>query len=48
MESNTSAVGVWFVNGRYYDDIRNMPPITEQDMNAMLYEESMVCPAFNA
>ena len=28
---------------RYYDDIHNMPPIAEKDMNAMLYEESTVC-----
>ena len=27
---------------RYYRDIREMPPISDQDMNAMLAEESRV------
>jgi len=38
-----SIVVVSCVTDRYYDDVRNMPTITDQDMNTMLYEESLVC-----
>lgn len=33
---------------RYYADIKVMPAISDQDMNAMLAEESRVCILFFA
>jgi len=33
-----------FACGRYYQDIMTVPAISDQDMNAMLAEESRVCP----
>jgi len=32
-----------FACDRYYQDIKTMPAISDQDMNAMLAEESRVC-----
>jgi len=33
-----------FACARYYQDIKTVPAISDQDMNAMLAEESRVCP----
>jgi len=31
-------------DSRYYQDIKTMPAISDQDINAVLAEESRVCP----